>query len=206
MFAIGDETEADAGAVQQLGHPGIGGTFPRRLGDIAGEVLGGGIDLHEQPGLAGLGLGHDKAGAEELVGFLPVDLQRLGNGLSFEQHLGIEIEHPLQDELHPVALRGRVGTPFVDRQPPVGILLPQQAEQLGIMGIEPLRELLEEDRQGKKAPRDGDEGEPFGVVTGDGHGGNLKRLGVYSRVLSAEYASIRSFGQEVAPETDLSFR
>lgn len=125
VFAVGDEAEPHASAMQQLRHPGIGRGFPRRAGDVAGEFLRPGISLHQQPGFLGARIVDHNAGTQQLVMFGHFDVQRLRDRLPFGQHPVIEVERLGEDELDPVVMRSGVGLPPFERFLPVGELLPQ---------------------------------------------------------------------------------
>jgi hypothetical protein len=110
----GQLVEADfAGAVQQLGHAGIGGCFPRGASDVAGEFLRPGIGLDEQPGFLRARIVDDDAGPQQLVMFGNFDVQRLRDRLSFEQHSVIEVERAGENELDPMVMRGGIGLPLL---------------------------------------------------------------------------------------------
>ncbi len=133
MFAVRDEAEPDAGAMQQLGHAGIGRGFPRRVDDVAGESLRAGIGLDQQPSLIRARIVDDDAGTQQFVMFGDFDVQRLWDRLPFGQHSFIEVEGFGEDELDPVVMRGGIGLPLLERFLPVGVLLPQQPNMVRVV-------------------------------------------------------------------------
>ena len=170
VFAVGHEAQPHARAVEQLGHPGVGRCFPRRLGDVAGEFLRPGVGLHQQPGLLRAGIDHDDAGPQQLVVLGNLHLQRLGDRLPLDQHSLVEVERLAEDEPDPLLMRGRIGPPLLHRLQPVPVLLPQQPGLLRVVGLQPGVERLHQHRQAQERARDRHERKPFGVVAGDGHG------------------------------------
>ena len=136
------------------------------------------IDLDQQPGLPGtghaLGVADDHIGPERLAVLRDRGLERLGNVLTFRQHLIGQPERLLEHEANPLPVDRRswrvavpIVLPLVERQP-------QHPDMIRVVGVEPLGEDPLQHRHREERAGDLDQGEPFGVVAGGWHtlGGN----------------------------------
>ena len=114
VFAIGDEAEADVGAVQQFHHAGRRGRLPMLGGERLFEVLIEGISLHQQPRLgSSVGIADNEIGAQGFAMFGDDGLDRLGDVLPFGKHFIGEAKRLFQDELEPFDVDGGIGAATV---------------------------------------------------------------------------------------------
>ena len=173
VLAVGDESQPHVGGVQQLHHPGRRRCLPMPAGDRLFEVLFRRIHLDQQPGLPGagnaLGVADDHIGPERLAVLRDPGLERLGNVLTFRQHLTGQPERLLEHEANPLPMDRRswriavpILLPLVKRQP-------QHPDMIRVVGVEPLRKHPLQHRHRQERAGDLDQGEPFGVVAGGGH-------------------------------------
>ena len=112
---------------------------------------------------------HDHlVGTQRLAMLGEVGLERLRDLLPLHQHVA-QVERVAEHPVDPLAVNRRVGSIAVLVLVPLLIDLPQRLGVLGVVGVHPLRETLDEHRQAQERSRDLDERQPFGVVLGDGH-------------------------------------
>ena len=93
-------------------------------------------------------------------------LERLRDGLPLDQDLGRVVEGLRQDEANPGVVRDRdraLGFPLVVSEA-------QQTVVVGVVGLQARGERLQQHGHTEERPGHFDQGEPFSVVTSDGHG------------------------------------
>ena len=142
-------------------------------GDRLFKVLFRRIHLDQQPGLPGtgnaLGVADDHIGPERLAVLQDLGLERLGNVLTFRQHLTGQPERLLEHEANPLPVDRRswrvavpIVLPLIKRQP-------QHPDMIRVVGVEPLRKHPLQHRDRQERAGDLDQGEPFGMVARGGH-------------------------------------
>jgi hypothetical protein len=111
VLAIGDESERDAGSVEQLGHAGGRGGFPYLAGDGFLQILAGRVDDYEKlrgsVSVRGTGRSAAQRSAQDEVrpeGFAEVRLicfEAGGDGLALGDEVGRSFEEVFQNVADP---------------------------------------------------------------------------------------------------------
>ena len=117
-------------------------------------------------------------------------LERLGNVLTFRQHLTGQPECLLEYEVNPLPVNCRSWRLAVPIVLPLVKCQPQHPDVIRVVGVEPLRKHPLQDRDRQEGAGDLDQGEPFGVVAGGGHGVSYAATGLVGTHRSA---SVRTF-------------